>query len=96
MRMIDRAARAAFDNRNIALFSETRDILWKREGWRWIEQQRAAVEALMEPSRFVLQAVHDGPLGADDHHMDEKTEAWLTEMHRATFQALLDESEHQK
>ena len=59
-----------------------------RNRWPQVRKNaRAAIEAMREPTKEILQAAHDGPLMADEHHMDEKTERWLTEM----WQAMIDE-----
>ena len=53
---------------------------------------RAVIEAIMEPDDSVLQAMHDGPLMADEHHMDDKTRAWLLDMWQTGLRALLAET----
>ena len=55
--------------------------------------QVAAMKTMREPTEGMLQAAHDGPLMADEHHMDEKTEKWLGEMWQAMIDAALDEKE---
>ena len=55
------------------------------------DQARAIIEAIMEPDDSVLQAMHDGPLMADEHHMDDKTRAWLLDLWQTGMRALLAE-----
>lgn len=40
-----------------------------------------------EPVREMIAAAHDGPLGADEHTITDKTKQWLIDMYKAFIAA---------